>query len=113
MLRREFGKICAGTLASALMAREVPAADAPARAPGAFPEVHGLTSYVAQFVVQTGYEAIPREVIELGKKSILDSFGLALAGSRAETGPLCLKYLDTLGTTQGVSSVIGTSRKTA
>jgi 2-methylcitrate dehydratase PrpD len=113
MLRREFGKVCVGTLGSALMAREVTAADAPPRAPGAFPEVHGLTAYVAQFVVQTGYEAIPREVIELGKKSILDSFGLALAGSKAETGPLCLKYLDTLGTTLGVSSIIGTSRKTA
>jgi 2-methylcitrate dehydratase PrpD len=113
MYRREFGKICAGLLGSALMAREATAGDAPARAPGAFPEAHGLTSYIGQFVVQTGYEVIPREVIELGKKSILDSFGLALAGSRAESGPLCLKYLDTLGAPQGVSSIIGTLRKTA
>jgi 2-methylcitrate dehydratase PrpD len=113
MYRREFGKICFGALGSALMAREATAGDAPSRAPGAFPEVHGLTSYIGQFVVQTGYEVIPREVIELGKKSILDSFGLALAGSRAESGPLCLKYLDTLGAPQGVSSIIGTLRKTA
>jgi 2-methylcitrate dehydratase PrpD len=112
MLRREFGKICIGTLGSALMSHEA-AADVPPLAPGAFPDVHGLTSYVAQFVVNTGYEAIPQEVIELGKKSILDSLGLALAGSRAESGPLCLKYLDTLGAMQGVSSVIGTSRRTS
>jgi 2-methylcitrate dehydratase PrpD len=120
MLRRDLGKLCIGALGSALMANEATAADAsprapdaPPRTPGAFPDVHGLTSYVAQFVVNTGYEAIPREVIDLGKKSILDSLGLALAGSKAESGPLCLKYLDTFGTTQGAASVIGTSRKTA
>jgi len=37
----------------------------------------------AEFVWQTKYEDIPGEVIELGKKSILDGLGLALAGSKA------------------------------
>jgi 2-methylcitrate dehydratase PrpD len=113
MFRREFGKICIGTLGSALLVPDAKAAEIPAHCPSAFPDVHGLTDYVAKFVVNTGYDAIPPEVVELGKKSILDGLGLALAGSRAETGPLCLQYLDTLGALQGGSTIIGTSRKTA
>jgi 2-methylcitrate dehydratase PrpD len=113
MFRREFGKICIGTLGSALISRDAMAAETAAQCPSAFPDVHGLTDYVAKFVVDTAYDAIPPEVVQLGKKSILDGLGLALAGSRAESGPLCLKYLDTLGAPQGGSTIIGTSRKTA
>src|ERR1700687_1909116 len=113
MIRREFGQICIGALGSALISHDVKAAETPAHCSSAFPDVHGLTDYVAKFVIDTGYDAIPQEVIALGKKSILDGFGLARAGSRAETGPLCMKYLDTLGAPQGGSTIIGTSRKTA
>jgi 2-methylcitrate dehydratase PrpD len=114
MFRREFGKICIGTLGSALISRDATAAETPAHCSSAFPDVHGLTDYVAKFVVNTAYEAIPSEIIELGKKSILDGLGLALAGSRAESGPLCMKYLDTLGAPPQVgSTIIGTSRKAA
>jgi 2-methylcitrate dehydratase PrpD len=113
MFRREFGKICIGTLGSALISHEVKAAETAAPCSGAFPDVHGLTEYVAKFVIDTGYDAIPPEVMELGKKSILDGLGLALAGSRAETGPLCMQYLSALGALQGGSTIIGTSRKTA
>src|SRR5258706_5879467 len=113
MFRREFGKICIGTLGSALISHDVMAAKTAPECSSAFPDVHGLTDYVAKFVVDTAYDAIPPEVVQLGKKSILDGLGLALAGSRAESGPLCLKYLDTLGAPQGGSTIIGTSRKTA
>jgi 2-methylcitrate dehydratase PrpD len=113
MLRRDFGKICMAAVGSSLLSDSVDAGEEPAHAPDAFPEVNGLTSYVADFVVNTGYEAIPAEVIELGKKSILDGFGLALAGSKAESAALCLRYLDTLGALQGSASIIGTPRKTA
>src|SRR6267378_6024526 len=85
MLRRDFGKLSIAALASAVVAKEGEAADTRAPDTGAPADVHGVTAYVASFVVSTGYEAIPRDVIELGKKSILDGFGLALAGSRAET----------------------------
>jgi 2-methylcitrate dehydratase PrpD len=113
MLRRDFGKLSIAALASAVVAKEGEAADTRAPDTGAPADVHGVTAYVASFVVSTGYEAIPRDVIELGKKSILDGFGLALAGSRAETGPLCLRYLDALGSPQGSSSIVGTSRRSA
>src|ERR1700675_4427480 len=113
MFRREFGKICIGTLGSALISHEVKAAETPAPCLSAFPDVHGLTEYVAKFVIDTGYDAIPRDVMELGKKSILDGLGLELAGSRGETGPLCMQYLTPLGALQGVSTIIGASQKTA
>jgi 2-methylcitrate dehydratase PrpD len=116
MQRRDFGKLCVGALSAAAadkapLAADVPAA--PADAAGTFPNVEGLTAYVAGFVVNTSYEGIPPSVIELGKKSILDGFGLALAGSRAESAPICLRYLDTLSISGGVSTVIGTKRTTA
>src|ERR1700722_19222880 len=115
MLRREFGKLCV-SLGAGLVAKEVAAATShetqaaatPTPASGAFPDVPGLTAYVADFVVNARYEDIPQQVIELGKKSILDGFGLALAGSRADSAVICGRYLDTLSSTSGVSTVIGT-----
>ena len=38
-----------------------------------------LTKYVAEFVVDTKFEDLSAEVVELGKKHILDGFGLALS----------------------------------
>jgi 2-methylcitrate dehydratase PrpD len=113
MLRRDFGKLSMVTLASTLLGREAASAPAAAACGDTFPQAPGLTAYVAGFVADTPYESIPPDVIELGKKSILDGLGLALAGSRAETGPLCLRYLDTLGCSRGSATVIGTSRKAA
>lgn len=48
--------------------------------PAEFPKAPGLTKYVAEFIVNTKYEDVPADVLDLGKKSILDGFGLALAG---------------------------------
>jgi 2-methylcitrate dehydratase PrpD len=77
-----------------------------------FPKTPGLTQYIGQFVLQTKYENIPAEVIELGKKSILDGFGLALAGSRAESGPISRKYIEQCGANPQ-ATVIGTAMKTS
>ena len=76
-----------------------------------FPAVHGLTKYTAEFVVNTQYGDLPPDVVELGKKSILDGIGLALAGSRAETGKLVEQYVASLGCTREDAAVIGTSNK--
>jgi len=76
-----------------------------------FPETTGLTKYVAQFVLNTKYEDIPSDVVALGKKSILEGFGLALAGSIAESGPISRKYIQSLGLCEGKSTVIGSSLK--
>ena len=111
MRRRDFGKASLGVMASTMFTNS-------ARSGGRtgssdFPQTPGLTKYVGQFVLDSKYEDIPQAVIELGKKSILDGLGLALAGSRAESGPISRKYLETLGICGGKASIIGTAQKTA
>ena len=72
-----------------------------------------LTQDVAEFIVNTPAEHIPASVQRLGKRSILDGLGLALAGERAETGHLVRQYLTGLGCTVGQSTVLGTELRTA
>ena len=79
----------------------MPAADQPS-----------LTAYVAQFITGTRASQIPAEVMHLGKRSILDGIGLALAGNAAESGHLVRKYLGTLGCpTDKGCTVIGSGIK--
>lgn len=72
-----------------------------------------LTKYVAEFVVDAKYENLSAEVVELGKKHILDGFGLALSGSVAKSGELARRHLDDLGLAEGAATVIGAGRKVA
>jgi 2-methylcitrate dehydratase PrpD len=111
MLRREFGKASLGVIASTLLVNSAKGAEVVAS--NDFPKAPGLTDYVGKFVATTKYEDIPTEVIELGKKSILDGLGLALAGSKAQTGALCRQYLENLGVSDGKSTIIGSARKTS
>jgi 2-methylcitrate dehydratase PrpD len=76
-----------------------------------FPDAPGLTKYVSEFIFETKYEDIPEHVIALGKKTILDGFGLALAGSVSVSGPILRKYIESLGLSAGLASIIGTSIK--
>ena len=71
-----------------------------------------LTAYVADFVVATQAPDIPPDVAQLGKRSVLDGLGLALAGSASETGRIAQRYLAGLGIagTHG-SVVIGTDMR--
>jgi len=108
MKRRNFFKTTFGTMGATLLMNRTRLRAAPDQQ---FPEAPDLTRYVTEFVVRTGYADIPHDVIELGKKSILDGFGLALAGSVAESGPLSRKYIQNLGLSQGRSTVVGTSLK--
>src|SRR6267142_3456661 len=111
MRRRDFGKASLGTVASTVLFSSRSRAGA---APGSdLPQAPGLTDYVGRFVGTTKYEDIPGEVVELGKKSILDGLGLALAGSKAQTGTLCRQYLEKIGVCEGKSTVIGSARKTS
>src|SRR6267143_235760 len=109
MLRRDFGKAALGLIASTALRR--PAQAAQAAAGSDFPKTSGLTDDVSNFVATTTYRDIPDKVIELGKKSILDGLGLALAGSRAQTGIVCRQYLETLGICDGKATLIGSARK--
>jgi 2-methylcitrate dehydratase PrpD len=75
------------------------------------PEI-SLTAYVARFITETKASRIPVEVMHLGKRSILDGIGLALAGNAAESGNLVRQYLKSLGVpTDKGATVIGTGMK--
>ena len=112
MLRRDFGKAALGVIASTALRNP---AEASARlAPGSdFPKTTGLTEYVSKFVATTTYSDIPGDVIELGKKSILDGLGLALAGSKTQTGSISRRYVASLGICDGETTLIGSSQRTS
>ena len=76
------------------------------------PAAPSLTAYVAHFITETKPSQIPAEVTHLGKRSILDGLGLALAGNAAESGHIVREYLKTLGCpTDKGCTVIGTNFK--
>ncbi len=68
-----------------------------------------LTGYVADFIATTRYPAIPTDVIALGKKSILDGLGLALAGSVAKSGGIVRRHLQGLKSGVQAATVLGTT----
>jgi 2-methylcitrate dehydratase PrpD len=68
-----------------------------------------LTAHVATFIA--GTRTVPADVIELGRKSILDGLGLALAGAVAESGHIVTEYLTDLGFSKGDATILGTSTK--
>lgn len=70
----------------------------------------GLTEEVARFIVDTQYDALPDELIEIGKKSIIDGFGLALSGSVAKSGRIVKEYLSSMNLS-GTASVLGTAMR--
>jgi 2-methylcitrate dehydratase PrpD len=71
---------------------------------------HPITDYVAGFVTSTRFGDIPKDVAHLGKRSVLDGIGLALAGARSECGHIAQGYLANLGiATADGSTVIGSS----
>ncbi|MGQ0750187.1 MAG: MmgE/PrpD family protein [Betaproteobacteria bacterium] len=71
-----------------------------------------LTAYVAEFITRTRASAIPKDVIHLGKRSMLDGIGLALAGNAAESGHIVRSHLRSLGIPIDKGcTVIGTNLK--
>jgi hypothetical protein len=52
------------------------------------PDSSGLTHRFASFMVQGRYADLPKDVLELGKKSILGGLGMALVGSVAQSGQI-------------------------
>jgi len=113
MIRRDFFKNSLAMAALATAGAD-PGSAAPASPgpPGTapFPKAPGLTKYVSEFIVNAKYTDIPPDVLELGRKSLLDGFGLALAGSASVMAPLVRQYLQNLGV-NGKGAVIGSNLK--
>lgn len=73
-------------------------------------KVSAITDEVSRFVVACKSNAIPGDVAHLGKRSVLDGIGLALAGAASECGHIAQRYLDKLGIASGSgSTVIGSA----
>ena len=111
MRRRDFGRVSLAAMASTMFASG--SKSAALASSGEFPKSPGLTDYVGKFVATAKYEDIPADVIELGKKSILDGLGLALAGSKARTGTLCRQFVEQAGICETKATIIGTAKKTS
>src|SRR5260370_13941425 len=111
MRRRDFGKVSLSLVVSTMLTDSAKGAGGGSSSD--FPKTPGLTEDVGEFVLGTKYQDIRKEVIELGKKSILDGLGLALAGSRAESGPISRKYVENLGIRDGKATIIGSAQKTS
>src|SRR6266404_6070202 len=108
MIRRDFCKTSLALAGLALRSKRLDASASPA---DEFPKAPGLTKYVSEFIVNAKYEDIPEDVLTLAKKSILDGFGLALAGSASTASPRMRQYIESLGLSGGQASIIGSRMK--
>ena len=70
-----------------------------------------LTEHVAQFAHATRYEDLPADVVQLGKKAILDCLGLALAGSIAEGSVILRRQIEGYGCAGGPAAMFGTGAR--
>jgi 2-methylcitrate dehydratase PrpD len=76
-------------------------------------DVSSLTAHVAEFIVNTRYEDVSKEVIQLTKKSILDTLAVALSGSVAPVGDVIRRYIHQMNCSDRMSTVIGSDIKTS
>ncbi len=76
-------------------------------------QTDSLTRYVAEFICDTPLRALPGDVMELGRKSILDGLGLALSGGASQCGGLVRQHFTDLRLGAGPATVIGTNLKIA
>lgn len=110
--RRNFhAAVGVGTAALLGAASPIAAAQTPKDNDDKFPQSTGQTRRLADFMARTTYADVPPDVLELGKKSILDSLGLALCGSRSKPGNLGRAYIQSLGLSRGAATVIGSELK--
>ena len=70
----------------------------------------GATEMIAQFIVDTSYEGIPRDAVEKAKRAALDCIGAALAGVGEPVSQTITGYVRALGG-PGQGSVFGASLK--
>ena len=100
MTRRDIAKLAAlGISARALAQKKAP-------------ESEPLTGYVADFIVNTRFEDIPADVLDLARKSILDGLGLSLCGSVAKSGEIVRQFIKATAS-PGTATVVGSPLKTS
>jgi 2-methylcitrate dehydratase PrpD len=90
---------------TAWSASEAAASSSSYASPSESPAPDEVTRHVAEFVVGTRWQDLPPGLIEAGKKSLLDALGLAVAGRRADSGAIVMRYLASLGLTAAKPSI--------
>ena len=69
----------------------------------------GATEKIAQFIVDTRYEGIPRDVVEKAKRTALDCIGAALAGVGEPVSQTITDYVSRLSS-PSQASVFGAAQ---
>jgi 2-methylcitrate dehydratase PrpD len=75
-----------------------------------------ITAEVARFVHDLRFEHLRADVLQLSKKAILDSLGLAIAGAKSEGTAIIVRYLEESGSVQTASTaarIFGSSVRAA
>src|SRR5487761_1239223 len=67
----------------------------------------GLTAKVSRFIAGTPLDAVPAEAVLKAKRSILDGFGLAVAGARTPGVAIAAAEVASYGCQAGTSTVLG------
>ena len=57
---------------------------------------------LAEFVVKTNFEALPQEAVTAAKKALLDTLGVALAGSIEPASKIITGFVKKLGGSAGL-----------
>ena len=106
MTRRDLAKLAALGVATGTLAQKTAFAQKSAA------REEPLTHYVADFIVNTRFEDIPADVLDLARKSMLDGLGLSLCGSVAKSGEIVRQYIKATAS-PGTATVIGSPLRTS
>ena len=68
--------------------------------------MNNVTEKIAEFITNTRYVAIPREVIDIAKLHILDTLGCLVAGSCERSGEIVKTYIKAQGVMGGEATLL-------
>lgn len=72
----------------------------------------GATRAVADFVTASRLDNMPRDVVEQGRRCLIDGFAVMLAGSEARGSAIVREYVRSISSAAGGASVLGPERMT-
>jgi 2-methylcitrate dehydratase PrpD len=72
----------------------------------------GITPEIVDFICKTSHQGIPPEVIQIGKRCLIDGFGVILAGSTEWCSQIIREFIDQAETSSQATTLGRGSRKT-
>jgi 2-methylcitrate dehydratase PrpD len=72
-----------------------------------------ITGEIVDFICKTSHQGIPPEVIQLGKRCLIDGFGVILAGSTERCSQIIRELIDRAGTSSQATTLGKGSRETS